>query len=221
MFDRNIALATAAVAVFLSIEFSVLIGVFLSFFFFVPRVSRLRVTELVVSKERVVRERGPGDERCTRLAILSLEGELFFGTAPELDAVLAELAGRVERGVRVIVLRLKRTRNPDMVCLERMQHFLHDMQDRKVIVLLCGVRQDFAQRSTGSVSTTGCHPTACSWRRRPGERRTVTTPSGWTPPRPCRRRSAPSNAPTRSSAATSARAARANRTCSSIAAGTT
>lgn len=145
VFDRNIALATAAVAVFLSIEFSVLIGVFLSFFFFVPRVSRLRVTELVVSKERVVRERGPGDERCTRLAILSLEGELFFGAAPELDAVLAELAGRVERGVRVIVLRLKRTRNPDMVCLERMQHFLHDMQDRKVIVLLCGVRQDFAQ----------------------------------------------------------------------------
>lgn len=145
VFDRNIALATAAVAVFLSIEFSVLIGVFLSFFFFVPRVSRLRVTELVVSKDRVVRERQPGDDRCSRLAILSLEGELFFGAAPELDAVLADLAARVERGVRVIVLRLKRTRNPDMVCLERMQLFLHDMQERKVLVLLCGVRQDFAQ----------------------------------------------------------------------------
>src|SRR5262249_628913 len=39
----------------------------------------------------------------------------------------------------------KRTRNPDMVCLERLQRFLEDMQERKVTVLLCGVREDFAQ----------------------------------------------------------------------------
>jgi sulfate permease, SulP family len=38
------------------------------------------------------------------------------------------------------VLRLKRTRNPDMVSLERFDHFLHDMQARGVRVLLCGVR---------------------------------------------------------------------------------
>ena len=44
----------------------------------------------------------------------------------------------------MIVLRLKRTRNPDMVCLEKMQHFLQDMQKRDVPVLLCGVRKDFA-----------------------------------------------------------------------------
>lgn len=144
-FDRNIALATAGVAVFLSIEFSVLIGVFLSFFFFVPRVSRLRVTEMILSKERVIREREPDDPRCARVVILSLEGELFFGAAPELDQILADLYRRTDQGVRVIVLRLKRTRNPDMVCMERMQHFLHDMESRGVVVLLCGVRPDFAR----------------------------------------------------------------------------
>jgi SulP family sulfate permease len=143
-YDRYLALGTAAAAVFISIEFAVLIGVFLSFVFFVPRASRLLASELVVSKDRVIRERRPDDPVCTKMVVLGLEGELFFGAAPELDSCLADLTARAEQGVRVIVLRLKRTRNPDMVCLERLQHFLEDMQRRGVPVLLCGVRKDFA-----------------------------------------------------------------------------
>ena len=44
-----------------------------------------------------------------------------------------------------MVLRVKRTRNPDMVFMERLEHFLRDMEKLGVIVLLCGVRGDFAQ----------------------------------------------------------------------------
>jgi len=144
-FDRNLLLATAGAAVFVSVEFSILIGVFLSFLFFVPRVSRLMASELVISKERVVRERQADDPPCGKLFALGLEGQLFFGAAPELDGVLTDLTTRVEQGVRVIVLRLKRTHNPDMVCLERLHTFLEDMRRRKVVVLLCGVRAEFAQ----------------------------------------------------------------------------
>jgi SulP family sulfate permease len=142
-FDAGLALSTAFAAVFISIEFSILIGTFLSFLFFVPRAARLRGTELVVGSERVVRERRPDDPRCGRLVVLSLEGELFFGAAHELDEYLNDLKRRVQEGVRVIVLRLKRTRNPDMVCLERLQRFIEDMDAKKVPVLLCGVREDF------------------------------------------------------------------------------
>jgi SulP family sulfate permease len=144
-FDRNLLLATACAAVFVSIEFSILIGVFLSFMLFVPRVSRLTASELVVSKERVVRERQPGDPPCGKLFVLGLEGQLFFGAAHEFGQVLNDLRVRVNQGVRLIVMRLKRTHNPDMACLERLHHFLMDMQQRKVVVLLCGVRGDFAQ----------------------------------------------------------------------------
>jgi SulP family sulfate permease len=144
-FDATIALSTAFVAIFLSIEFSILVGTVLSFLFFVPRAARLQASELIVSPERVLRERHPDDPQCGKLVIYSLEGELFFGAAPELDEYFAQLKKRTEQGVRVIVLRLKRTRNPDMVCLERLQHFLEDMQEHKVPVLLCGVRKDFAQ----------------------------------------------------------------------------
>jgi SulP family sulfate permease len=144
-FDAVVALGTAFAAVFVSIEFSILIGTFLSFLFFVPRAARLRSSELTVSPQRVLRERLPDDPPCGKMALLGLEGELFFGAAPELDDLLDDLRRRAGQGVRVIVLRLKRTRNPDMVCLERLQHFLEEMPARGVTVLLCGVRDDFAR----------------------------------------------------------------------------
>jgi SulP family sulfate permease len=144
-FDAGIALATAFAAVFISIEFSILIGTFLSFLFFVPRAARLHASEIIVAPDRTLRERLPEDPDCNRLVVLSLEGNFFFGAAPELEEYFADLTRRTEQGVRVVVLRLKRVRNPDMVCLEKLQYFVEDMNRRKVTVLLCGVREGFAQ----------------------------------------------------------------------------
>lgn len=144
-FDAMLTLATAASAVLLSIEFSILIGVFLSFLFFVPRASRLRAAELTAARDRVVRERAPDDPACDRLIILSIEGQLFFGAAAELEAIFADVKARAKAGVRVIVLRLKRAHNSDMVCLEHLQHFLRDMQAAGVVVLLCGVREELLE----------------------------------------------------------------------------
>jgi SulP family sulfate permease len=143
-FDAGLAIATALSAVFLSIEFSILIGTFLSFLFYVPRAARLRATELVLGPERILRERLPDDPECGKIIILSLDGELFFGAAQDLSERFAELRRRVDNGTRVIVLALKWARNPDMVCLEHLQNFLMDMQARKTTVLLCGVRDDLA-----------------------------------------------------------------------------
>jgi len=144
-FDAGLVGATAFAAVFLSVEFSILVGTFLSFLLVVPRAARLRATELAVSPERVVRERLPEDPPCAKLVLYDLEGELFFGAGPELAVCLTELTSRADEGARVLLLRVKRTRNPDMVCMELLQDFLRDMEARGVTVLLCGVREDFAQ----------------------------------------------------------------------------
>jgi SulP family sulfate permease len=144
-FDAGVALATAGAALFINIEFSILIGVFLSFLFFVPRAARLHVSELVVGPDRVLRERLPEDPLCAKMALISLEGELFFGAAPQLEEQLDDLLRRVDQGVRIVVLRLKRARNPDMVCLELLQRFLREMKKRGATTLFCGVRADFAR----------------------------------------------------------------------------
>jgi SulP family sulfate permease len=142
-FDAGIALATAFSAVFISIEFSILIGTFLSFLFFVPRASRLHANELILAADHTLREKQPNDPECGRMVILAFEGNLFFGAAPEFEEHLEHLKLRVTAGVKVIVLRLKRVRNPDMVCLELLLSFLCEMKEREVPVLLCGVREEF------------------------------------------------------------------------------
>ena len=145
-YDSSLVLVTAFSAIFVSVEFSILIGVALSILMFVPRAAHLRWTELVVSSERVVRERLVSDPPCTAMLLYDLEGELFFGASAELDRCFDHLKQRAhEERIGFVVLRLKRTRNPDMVSLERFDHFLHDMQAGGVTVLLCGVRPAFAK----------------------------------------------------------------------------
>lgn len=144
-YDAGLVLATAVVCVFVSVELSILFGVALSILMFVPRAARLKVTELAVRPERVVRDRQPNDPPCTAMVILDLEGELFFGAAPDLERCFDDLKRRVKAGARILVLRVKRTRNPDMVCMEKIQQFLQEMQERGVTVLLCGIRKDFAE----------------------------------------------------------------------------
>ena len=142
-YDAALVISTALSAVFLSVEFSILIGTALSILLYVPRASRLQATELVVAPDRVVRGRTSTDPVCSKMILLDLEGELFFGAARELDRYLDDLKARVQAGVRVVVLRLKRTRNPDVVCMERLERFIRDMQKLDVLILLCGVREDF------------------------------------------------------------------------------
>lgn len=144
-FDAWIVILTAVSAVAVSIEFCVLIGVFLSFVMYVPRAARVHLTELVLAPDRVVRERVESDFTCSRIRIYSLEGELFFGAAPELEDHLDSIAQTTKTGVRVVVLRLKRARNADAVCLKVLDRFIERMHEQKVDVLLCGVRADLMQ----------------------------------------------------------------------------
>ena len=142
-FDAALVLITAFWAIFVSVDGSILIGTAVSILLFVPRASKLRLRELVVTPERVVRERRPDDARSDSVLIYDLEGELFFGAAPELDRALEEIKQEtLATGVEYLVLRLRRTRNPDVVAMEHIEHFLRDAEKRGVTVLLAGVRPD-------------------------------------------------------------------------------
>lgn len=158
-FDAAIVAATALSAVLISVEFCILIGVFLSFVLFVPRAARVHLTEFVLTPDRVLRERNPEDPPCSRLFLAGLEGELFFGSAPELEKHFEGIEARAAAGVRVVVLRLKRARNPDGVCLDLLRRLIEDLQSRRVHLLLCGVRPDVEKPllSSGLVALLGEH----------------------------------------------------------------
>jgi SulP family sulfate permease len=157
--DAWIVCLTAIAAVAISVEFCILIGVFLSFLFYVPRAARIHMTELVLAPERVVRERITSDPQCGRIRIFSLEGEFFFGAAPELEDHFDKIAALTKEGIRVVVLRVKRARNPDPVCLAVLERFIERMDKLGATVLLCGIRPDFMRiiEASGLVRRLGPH----------------------------------------------------------------
>ncbi|MGA2046008.1 MAG: sodium-independent anion transporter, partial [Roseiarcus sp.] len=98
---------------------------------------------LVVDDDEVVRDRRPADASNEQFLFYDLEGELFFGAAPELDRIFRKIEQRVcSGGVRDVLLRLKRVRNPDVVSLERLEHFLRDAEQQDIVVWLAGVQPD-------------------------------------------------------------------------------
>jgi SulP family sulfate permease len=150
-FDAGIVLATAFSAVFISIEFCILIGVFLSFMLAVPRAGRMLLTEFSIRKGRVIAEREPDDPECSSLLMFGLEGEMFFGSASTLERHLRTIDERLQHGARVLVLRVKRVRNPDAVCMHLLAEYAARWKEAGKHVIVCGVRDDLflAMQRTG------------------------------------------------------------------------
>jgi SulP family sulfate permease len=150
-FDAGIVLATAAAAVFVSVEFCILIGVFFSFVLYIPKAARVQLIEWTLTGKGLLRERGPGEPRCERMLLYSLEGEVFFGSTPEVEGGLSDVVQNVQPQTRVVVLFLHRARNPDAAFLGLLGAFHERLEKRWVTLVLCGVREDLARglRGTG------------------------------------------------------------------------
>ncbi|MGH3724918.1 MAG: SulP family inorganic anion transporter [Mycobacterium sp.] len=142
-YDAGLVIITALTGVAVDLDTAVLVGVVLSILLFVPRAAKLKAAELIVTGEGVIRERSDQDGAESPVVIYDLEGELFFGAAPELDRYLDIVHTRIrDENLKVVILRLKRVRHPDVVCIERLEHFIREQQDLGVTILLAGVRPD-------------------------------------------------------------------------------
>jgi SulP family sulfate permease len=149
-FDAGVVLATALAAVAISVEFCIVIGVFLSFVLYVPRAAHVRIARLTGAPGRGARERLPGDPHCDRLLLYGLEGELFFGAEPELEKHLAAIDQAVHKEVRVVILVLKQARNPDAAFLHLLGEFHDSLRRRGVALLLCDVQSDLIKALAGT-----------------------------------------------------------------------
>jgi len=153
-FDAFIVLTTAIAAVAISVEFCILIGVLASFLLAVPRAGRMTRTEFIVADTGVVRERKENEPVNAQLLLFGLEGELFFGSGRALDEHLTYFEQRAEEGIKVIVLRVKRLRNPDAVGMHEIDEFIRHMKGEGVRVILAGVRADLLEglRAAGALA---------------------------------------------------------------------
>jgi SulP family sulfate permease len=141
--DAAVLLITIVSALAFGLDIAILVGVALSISLYVSRAASLKCVELLVDRDGVVRERRPADARARELILYDFEGELFFGAAPHLDRCLDMIVHRTElERFSHVILRLKRVRHPDAVCLERLEHFLRACTRRNVTVLLAALQPD-------------------------------------------------------------------------------
>jgi SulP family sulfate permease len=156
-FDAGVVIVTALAALVVSVEFCILIGVFLSFVLFVSRASQVRMTRLTRTSDHRIREILPGDSPCDRILLFGLEGELFFGAEPELQKQFEALERAAQGNVRVIILLLKWARNPDAVFLNVLRKLDGKLQQRNIALLLCAVQPNLSKAlaSTGLQNTFG------------------------------------------------------------------
>ncbi|HSQ57005.1 MAG TPA: SulP family inorganic anion transporter [Gemmata sp.] len=130
-FDAGVVIATALAALLISIEFCIVIGVFLSFVLYVPRAAKVELTRLTPPE-------GTGANDGEAVAF-GLEGELFFGAGAELEKHFAAMEQGVHENVRVVVLALHRGRNPDATILTLLKSFEDALRARGISLILCGV----------------------------------------------------------------------------------
>jgi SulP family sulfate permease len=146
LYDALLLFGTFVATLAVGVEYSILLGVLVSVLLFIPRAAKLRVRELIVTDERIVRERVATDPAPSAVQIYDFEGELFFGAAPELEQRLRRaLAEARAHGIQHLVFRVKRLRNPDAVSLETLEHVLRDAQAEGLTVLLAGIRPDLGK----------------------------------------------------------------------------
>jgi len=143
-FDAGIVIATAMAAVFVSVEFCIFIGVFLSFVLYVPRAAQVQLAELTLKSSGDVRQRSPDDPPRGPLLLFNLEGECFFGAAAELERHLETIEKTLTNDSRVVVLFLQRARNPDAAFLNLLDRFHVRLQERRGALVLCGVQPSLA-----------------------------------------------------------------------------
>jgi SulP family sulfate permease len=139
-FDAAIVAVTAVAAFAISIEFCVLIGVFMSFMLAVPRTGQMHLTQFLVTRDGTVHERLHDDEVCGCLLIFGLEGEMYFGSGVSLESRLDAIEAAVQPWTQTVVMRMKRARNPDAVGISLFEHFVDRLLERGVRVIVCGVR---------------------------------------------------------------------------------
>ncbi|MGH7803078.1 MAG: sodium-independent anion transporter, partial [Candidatus Binatia bacterium] len=87
-----------------------------------------------------VHERLGDDVVCGHVVVFGLEGEMFFGSVVSLEAHLETIESRIGPETRIVVMRMKRARNPDAAGMAVFETFVDRVQARGVTVLLCGVR---------------------------------------------------------------------------------
>jgi SulP family sulfate permease len=131
----------------LPLEMAVFAGVILSVVILLRVTGRTDLTQLVHHPDYGFEEVPFNHAAPSPVAIINLEGDLYFAAAEDLDY---ELLQALRPETKVVVLRLKRLRAVGSSAMAMLEHFHELLDARGIELILCGVENDIKKVMTGS-----------------------------------------------------------------------
>lgn len=146
--NSKIVLAgTLAATLFMPLETAVFAGVMLSIVILLRITGKPDLTQLVQHPESGFEEVPFNRAAPAPVAIINLEGDLYFAAAEDLDY---ELLQALKPETRVVVLRMKRLRAVGSSAMAMLEHFHKLLKSRGIQLIVCGVEEEMMKILTGS-----------------------------------------------------------------------
>ena len=160
-----VLVATMAATLLLRIDWAIYLGVALSLMFFIRQSSAAYLTVLLPTDEGQFREVPFAEVNEKQLAgdivLINLIGAMYFAS---VDDHLSQIRTVIDCEPRVLILRLRRMSNIDSSGLAAIERVHHDLEERSIPLLLCGVDDrllNILQRS-GLIDTIGAERVVAS-----------------------------------------------------------
>ncbi|MCP4623334.1 MAG: STAS domain-containing protein, partial [bacterium] len=149
--DAIIMLVTFLGTLFLEIEFAVLLGILLSFAFYIMKTSAPDVYAVLPSGNRKhFTPQQPNQFPCTQLSIIKISGDLYFGAVGHVEEIINQhLAGHPEQ--RFLLLRMQGVNQCDFSGIHMLEAVRHTCQERGGDLFLMKVQESIKalMKSTG------------------------------------------------------------------------
>lgn len=141
--DAIVCAITFSSTLLLPLAYAIYVGIFLNLALYLRRTSQIHMAEMVQAPSGPFIERPIETRRGDRkVMFISIEGDLFFGLADQLESRLHAIA---DSGVRVVIIRLKRTLSVDATILSVFERFCLEMQSHGGHVILCGLKPELLE----------------------------------------------------------------------------
>ena len=144
---RVVLAGTLLATLILPLEYAIFVGVFLSVVILLRTTGKTDLTQLVEIPGVGFEEVPFNQAAPSPVAIVNMEGDLYFAAAGDLDY---ELMRCINPQTRVVVLRMKRLRAVGSTAMAMLEHFWGILRKRGLALVVCGIEDELQAVMTGS-----------------------------------------------------------------------
>ncbi len=138
--DAVVLITTAITALFLPLHYSIFIGCGLSLIFYLQKVKTPTLKEYTIEDEQLKEIRLRDNRPDPAIAIIQLEGSLFFATADLLRAHLQKMLK--DEHLKVLILRLRNARDFDASAMIAFKDLIEQTQKNNKFLLISGANRE-------------------------------------------------------------------------------